>query len=167
MVINNKLGSDPNSVSLNMKQVPVAILTTSAGEYVTLRDFDATTVDLSTGVGGTKANFLATQSGGTEVHGKLHIEASKELDETTMDEDLAAVLHFTLADSEVYTSTTETCVWDRRTDSVFFGERYPSGSLRQRRWSQPGQRYGHQEQVAPSRLLLRQSMSEEAKQPTS
>ncbi|MFQ5933553.1 MAG: PKD domain-containing protein, partial [Dehalococcoidia bacterium] len=121
VVINNKPGSDPNSINLRMKAVPVAILTVNAGEYGT-PTFDATQVVLSTLVWGTKANFQATNGGGgTEIHGKLHIEDAEELsDESTKDGDNDVVLHMTLADSGIGLATTDACVWGETTGGVFF-----------------------------------------------
>ncbi|MBI2935770.1 MAG: DUF642 domain-containing protein [Chloroflexi bacterium] len=120
--INNKPGSNPNSTNLRALHVPVAILTTKAGEYGLPRDFDATKVDISKTVWGTKANFQATGSGGTEVHGELHIEDSIELGnpETVKDGDLDGVAHFSLKDSGVDKNTTETCVWGVTIDGVHF-----------------------------------------------
>ena len=114
VVINNKPGSDPNSVNLNTKQVPVGILSSS--------DFDATRIDLSTVVWGTQDNWDLTEGGGgSEVHGRLHVEDTYELDEETRDGDLDVVVHMSLKDSGVGLDTTGApCAWGVTIDGIYF-----------------------------------------------
>lgn len=50
----------------------------------------------------------------------MHLEDSRELDETTQDGDTDAVLHFSMEGSGVDPDTTETCVWGVTTDGVYF-----------------------------------------------
>lgn len=103
IAINIKPGSDPNSINLR-DRVPVAILTTLAGEYDTPEDFDATEVDVSTVRFGPR-DVLEAGGGGTEVHGRGHIEDSTELDESTKDGDLDMVLHVDASSSGIGETT--------------------------------------------------------------
>ena len=121
IVINNKPGSDPNSVNLNTKQVPVGILSTQAAAGESDRDFDATRIDLSTLVWGTQDNWEFTEGGGgSDVHGQLHVEDTFELDEQTRDGDLDVVVHMSLEGSGVGLDTTETCAWGVTIDGLYF-----------------------------------------------
>ncbi len=112
--INIKPASDPNSVNIIKKNgvIPVAILTTMAGEYGLPIDVDATMVDpLSVHFGPADVLFNVNPPGGaTEFHNKGHIEDSFELDETTQDGDLDMVLHFKAKQTELDETDTEGCV---------------------------------------------------------
>ena len=93
--INIKPGSNPNSINPNQggQSIAVAILSTAAGEYGLPLAFDATTVDpLSVRFG--PAALVNGGGGGTEIHGRGHLEDSRELDERTRDGDIDLVLHF-------------------------------------------------------------------------
>lgn len=108
VVINVKPASWPNAANLR-GTVPVAILTTRAGEYGTTADFDATQVDWATVRFGPVA-VLDAGGGGVEIHGTGHIEDSYEPDDVTMDGDLDMVLHFNAEASEIPPGTSTVCV---------------------------------------------------------
>jgi uncharacterized repeat protein (TIGR01451 family) len=114
VTINIHPGSFPNSINLKSKQgvVPVAILTTAAGEYGLPLAVDATMVDpLSVHFGPTDLLFNVDPPGGaTEFHGRGHIEDSFELDETTQDGDLDLVLHFQRPDTGLNFDDSQACV---------------------------------------------------------
>lgn len=107
--INIKPGSDPNSINPGKGVIPVAILTTDAGEYGLPIAFDATTIDPLSVRFGTR-DQLRARKGAEESHGRGHIEDSKELDEVTMDGDPDMVLHFKAADTGIDENTTAACV---------------------------------------------------------
>ena len=105
--------------------VPVAILTTEAGEYGLPLAVDATMVDVAGLRFGTESTLNAG-SGGSEPHGKGVIKDDKELDEKTKDGDLDIKLHFEIPGSGIEASTTEACVAGVYTDGdgtirQFFG----------------------------------------------
>jgi uncharacterized repeat protein (TIGR01451 family) len=139
VTINIKPGSDPNSINpLGSGEVPLAILTTSAGEYGLPHPFDATTVDpLSVRFG--PSDLVWTGSGGAfEAHDRGHIEDSRELDEITRDGDADMVLHFNVQETGISAGTTEACVKGEWLDPagdvyLFFGcdaVRIPPGGAR-------------------------------------
>jgi hypothetical protein len=111
VVINIKPGSYPNSINpRNRGVIPVAILTTQAGEYGLPLDFDATTIDpLSVRFGLYDAVWDET-GGAFEVHNRGHFEDSYELDEVTRDGDLDLVLHFRTRATGIIPGTTMACV---------------------------------------------------------
>ena len=112
--INIHPASDPNSINIVKRTgvIPVAILSTLAGEYGLPIDVDATMVDpLSVHFGPADVLFNVNPPGGaTEFHNKGHIEDSFELDETTQDGDLDMVLHFKAKQTELDETDTEGCV---------------------------------------------------------
>jgi uncharacterized repeat protein (TIGR01451 family) len=109
--INIKPGSDPNSVNPTNggQSVSVAILSTAAGEYGLPLAFDATTIDPLTVRFGPAA-LVNGGGGGTEVHGRGHLEDSRELDESTRDGDTDLVLHFDAVESGLVPGVTEACL---------------------------------------------------------
>jgi hypothetical protein len=110
VAINIKPGSFPNSINTRSKGViPLAVLTTEAGEYGLPLAFDATTIDPLSVRFGPEA---VVQSGGGafEAHDRGHIEDSRELDEVTKDGDLDMVLHFRTRASGLAPGDTEACV---------------------------------------------------------
>jgi uncharacterized repeat protein (TIGR01451 family) len=110
VAINIKPGSFPNSINTRNKGViPLAVLTTEAGEYGLPLAFDATTIDPLSVRFGPEA---VVQSGGGafEAHDRGHIEDSRELDEVTKDGDLDMVLHFRTRASGLAPGDTEACV---------------------------------------------------------
>jgi len=112
--INIHPASDPNSINIIKKNgvIPVAILSTLAGEYGLLVDVDATMVDpLSVHFGPADVLFDVNPPGGaSEFHNKGHIEDSFELDEVTQDGDNDMVLHFKAKQTELDENDTEGCV---------------------------------------------------------
>jgi len=114
VAINIHPGSFPNSVNLKSKQgvIPVAILTTEAGEYGLPVAVDATMIDpLSVHFGPADLLFNVDPPGGaTEFHGRGHIEDSFELDETTQDGDMDMVLHFQRPDTGLDFDDIQACV---------------------------------------------------------
>jgi uncharacterized repeat protein (TIGR01451 family) len=108
--INIKPGSFPNSINPeNMGVVPVAILTTEAGEYGLPLAFDAATVDpLSVRFG--PYDLVWSGGGGLEAHERGHMEDSYELDEKTRDGDLDMVIHSWTQETGIEWDTTVACV---------------------------------------------------------
>lgn len=120
VAINIKPGSAENPINLKSNGViPVAVLTTQAGEYGLPLAFDATTIHPLTARFGPKA--VVTAGGGAhEAHGRGHIEdAIERSDERTKDGDLDMVLHFRTQESQLTPSTTEACVRGRFGPSNF------------------------------------------------
>ncbi len=111
VAINIKPGSFPNSINPRSRGViPVAVLTTMAGEYGLPLDFDATLIDpLSVRFGPRDAVWNET-GGAFEAHDRGHIEDSIELDEVTMDGDDDMVLHFRTQETGIQAGDTEACV---------------------------------------------------------
>jgi hypothetical protein len=102
--INIMPGGSPNAINLTKDTVPVAVLTTNAGEYGLPLAFDATTIDpLSVRFG---------PAGAQEIHSTGHLEDSRELGgkETVKDGDLDMLLHFKAADAGLQLSDTQACV---------------------------------------------------------
>jgi hypothetical protein len=114
VLINIKPGGNPNPVNLNSKNgvTPVAVLTTSAGEYGLPVEIDATMIDpLSVHFGPADALLNVEPAGGaTESHSTGHLEDSFELDEATNDGDLDMLLHFKASETGLEQSDTEACV---------------------------------------------------------
>ena len=110
VAINIKPGGSPNSVNRNSSSdVPVAVLTTKAGEYGLPLDFNATTVTAESVRFG-PIDALTAGGGSAETHRKKHLERSYELDERTRDADLDAVLHFNPSKAGLLATTVEGCV---------------------------------------------------------
>jgi uncharacterized repeat protein (TIGR01451 family) len=110
VVINIKPGSDPNSINPRSRDViPIAILTTAAGEYGTPIEFDATMIDPLSVRFGPRDDVWTETGGAFEAHNRGHIEDSKELDESTMDGDEDMVLHFHVQETGISTGDTEAC----------------------------------------------------------
>lgn len=110
VTINIKPGSFPNSINpKNNGVIPIAILTTSKGEYGTPFDFDASSIDpYSVRFGPFDAVWAGT-GGAFIAHKHGHLEDSKELDETTMDGDLDLVLHFRTKETGIEAGDVEAC----------------------------------------------------------
>ena len=127
VALNIKPASFPNSVNLRDRGViPLAVLTTLAGEYGLPIGFNATTIDpLSVRFGPRTAVWYET-GGAFEIHDMGHVEDSYELDETTMDGDLDMVLHFATGETGILRGDTEVCIKGAWTDAgsnvhKFFG----------------------------------------------
>ena len=112
VTINIKPKGFPNSINLGATTVPLAVLTTVAGDYGLPLAFNATTINpLSVRFGDETLVWTGT-GGSRERHDRLHVEDSYELDETTRDGDLDMVLHFPQdpAQSGLTDSHTKACV---------------------------------------------------------
>lgn len=114
VAINIKPGGTPNSVNRNSgNDIPVAVLTTAAGEYGLPLAVDATKIQPLTvrfAPRDTVALVPGSGVGAAESHRKAHLERSTELNERTKDKDLDAVLHFVSRDALLTSGTTEGCV---------------------------------------------------------
>jgi uncharacterized repeat protein (TIGR01451 family) len=114
VAINIHPGSFKTPVNLKSKGViPVAVLTTTAGEYGLPLAFDATSIlPLSTRFG---PKPVVTAGGGApESHARGHIEnAIERSDERSRDGDLDMVLHFDTQRSSLNSGSTEACVRGR------------------------------------------------------
>jgi uncharacterized repeat protein (TIGR01451 family) len=126
VLLNIKPGSFPNSINLGSNGViPVAILTTTAGEGGTPVSFDATAIDPLSVRFGRRAEIWAESAGASEAHGRGHLERSYELDESTRDGDLDLVLHFRTQEAGLLEADIEACVKGTYTDLTgthkFFG----------------------------------------------
>lgn len=127
VAINIKPGSFPNSINPDSRDViPVAVLSTLAGEYGLPSDFDATRIDpLSVRFGPHDAVWNET-GGAFEAHHRGHLEDSHELDEVTRDGDLDMVLHFHTRETGIGPGDTRACAKGEWVDSggtvqKFFG----------------------------------------------
>jgi uncharacterized repeat protein (TIGR01451 family) len=109
VAINIKPGSFKNPVNLEPGIIPVAVLTTAAGEYGLPIAFDATTIDVASVRFG-PADLVAGGGGASEAHGRRHLGDELELNEITRDGDTDLLLHFSTEDSGVSAATTELCV---------------------------------------------------------
>lgn len=126
VTVNIKPGGDPNSINLGAggNNAPLAVLTTTAGEYGNPLAFDARTVVATTARFGNRAVVLGG-GGAAETHNRRHDERSYELDERTRDADLDAVLHFRTGDGGFTAGDTEGCLIGEFTEPAgtftFFG----------------------------------------------
>ncbi|MGH2711995.1 MAG: hypothetical protein ACRDH9_12435 [Actinomycetota bacterium] len=111
VAINIKPGSFRNPLNLKSNGViPLAVLTTEAGEYGLPLAFDATTIHPNSVRFGPEAVVIAG-GGAHESHGRGHIEdAIERSDEKTRDGDLDMVLHFRTQESELNGTETVACV---------------------------------------------------------
>jgi len=135
VAVNFKPGSDPNSIQRLKGTAPLAILTTTAGEYGTPLDFDASLIDPLSVRFGPPAIFGDDGLGAFERHNRGHWEDAYELDESTRDGDTDLVLHFKMQEAGFDGTETEACVKGEFTDDTgthqFFGcdaIRFPPGS---------------------------------------
>ena len=120
VAINIHPGSFVNPINLKSNGViPVAVLTTRAGEYGLPLAFDATKIQPLTARFGPKP--VVTAGGGApESHSRGHIEdAIERSDERTKDGDLDMVLHFDTQLSQLTGTETEACVRGRFGPSNF------------------------------------------------
>jgi hypothetical protein len=114
VTLNIQPGSTENPVNLNGSTLPVAALTTRAGEYGNPLAFDATTIDAASLHFGSPS-VLLLGGGVPEIHGRIHPEDSLETDEVTRDRDLDAVLHFRPRSETLTATDTSGCVLGRFT----------------------------------------------------
>jgi hypothetical protein len=106
-------GSLVNPVNVNPGAVPMAVLTTIAGEYGNPLAFDASTIQAATVRVGVRDGLVATGAGAPEIHGRVHLEDSLELDEQTRDGDRDGVLHARADQMGIQPNTVEICVRGR------------------------------------------------------
>lgn len=109
VAINVVPGSERNPVMLSHGVIPVAVLTTTEGEYGLPLAFDATTIDPLSVRFGTPDEVWGG-SGAAEVHGRGHVEDALETDEVTLDGDDDMVLHFAGSDTSLHAGDTTACV---------------------------------------------------------
>lgn len=108
--INIKPGSTTNPVNVNANgSIPVAILTTAAGEYGLPLAFNALTIDVDSIRFGPES-LVASGGGAPESHGIGHPEDALEMDETTRDGDVDLLTHFATQLTGIAAGDTEACV---------------------------------------------------------
>jgi hypothetical protein len=112
VTINVLPGSTRNPVDRTGSTLPVAVLTTGAGEYGNPLAFDATTIDAASVRFASRSRLLAG-GGVPELHTAVHPEDSLELDEVTLDGDLDGLLHFRPRADAIALADTEGCVFGR------------------------------------------------------
>ncbi|MDG6108277.1 hypothetical protein Daura_21540 [Dactylosporangium aurantiacum] len=112
VTINVQPGSAQNPVNRNGSTLPVAVLTTRAGEYGNPVAIDATTIVAGSVRFGSPDGLLL--GGGTpETHGQVHREDALELDERSRDGDQDALLHFSPRADALTPTDTSGCVFGR------------------------------------------------------
>ncbi|MFC8680168.1 hypothetical protein ACFT30_01515 [Microbacterium ureisolvens] len=112
-----KPGSVRNPVNVKEASIPMAVLTTAAGEFGLPLAFDATAIDADSVRIGDRDPLITSADGVPERHGKVHLE-----DVTTADGDRDAMLHAAGRDIPVRKTTTELCVRGTTADGLsFFG----------------------------------------------
>lgn len=120
--LNVRPGNSTNQVNLNSGVLPMAVLSTAAGQYGLPMAFDATTIDATTLRFGTREAMTAGVGGTPEAHSRIHPEDSYEPDEVTRDGDTDAVVHARSDKLGVTKATTEVCVRGLTTTGLpFFG----------------------------------------------
>jgi hypothetical protein len=108
--INIRPGNTHNFIApRSVATVPVAILTTEAGEYGLPLAFDATTVVYTSALFGT-VETLNDGGGSSAWPDKDFVRDTFDLDDRTMDGDLDMVLLFSIDGSGIVDDTTEACV---------------------------------------------------------
>jgi hypothetical protein len=122
VTINVQPGSTRNPVNLSGTVLPVAILSTGAGEYGNPTAFNATQIDPATLRFGSRTGLLAG-NGVVESHGAIHPEDSLELDERRRDRDVDSLTHFRPRQDAIGLSDTQGCVFGRAGSAsiAFFG----------------------------------------------
>jgi hypothetical protein len=95
ITINIKPGGSPSPINVSVRNgsIPVAMLTTAAGEYGNPVAFDATRIIPTTARFGKSTTILAA-GGAVARHGRGHISDSLELNDVTRDGDLDMVIQF-------------------------------------------------------------------------
>ena len=124
VTINIQPGSLTNPVNRNGSTLPIAILTTRAGEYGNPLAFNATRIDASSLRFGSNSALLASR-GVPEIHAAIHPNDELELDERTRDGDLDVATHFRPRGTALAATDTEACVFGRFASATgqlsFFG----------------------------------------------
>lgn len=114
VTINVQPGSATNPVNREGSTLPVAVLTTDAGEYGNPLAFQATTI-VADSVRFASPAALLGGAGTGEVHGAIHPENALELDERTRDGDVDVLLHFRPRSDALAATDTRACVLGRFT----------------------------------------------------
>lgn len=110
VAINIKPGSATNPINQGARgAIPVAVLTTGAGEYGLPVAFDATSVNVASLRFG-PLDLLQNGVGAPEKHQRGHFEDSFELDELIRDGDLDLIAHFPTQSTPIPPGTVELCV---------------------------------------------------------
>jgi serine protease len=111
IAINIRPGNAFNRINVGSEQVvPVAALTTEAGEYGLPLAFDATTIVPDTARFGASTEVW-TGTGGAPLHnGVFHVRDSFELDDRTKDQDLDLVLHHRTSETGILAGDLEACL---------------------------------------------------------
>ncbi|WP_203716292.1 hypothetical protein [Asanoa siamensis] len=110
VTVNVHPGSAKNPINLNSANVPVAVLSTRAGEYGNPLAFDATTIVVASIRFGSPA-VLSRGGGVPEIHNRIHQEDALERDERTRDRDPDAMLHLGPPRDALVPSDTTACVF--------------------------------------------------------
>lgn len=109
VALNVEPGSRSNPIQLQQEAIPVAVLTTAAGEYGLPLAFDATRIDATMARLGVPA--LAAAGGGAPIrHARGHVEDALERDEVTRDGDDDLLLHFRASQTGLVPHSTGVCV---------------------------------------------------------
>lgn len=112
ITINVQPGQEPDALNTSNRRgnIPVALLTTEAGEYGTPVAFDATTVDVDSARAGGRET-VDDGDGATAAHEGGHQEDSLEPDNETTDGDTDLLIHFEPStDTELERGVTQLCV---------------------------------------------------------
>jgi hypothetical protein len=119
----------PNEVTVTPlvvrpSQLPIAVLTTTAGEYGNPVAFDASTIQAATVRVGLRRPLIDDGTGIAPVDGKVRPLHAVEPDERTVDFDEDALLHAETSEIGIKRTTTEVCVRGRfgpEAGTSFFG----------------------------------------------
>lgn len=111
VAVNIEPGAFPNSISLSAQgNIPLAVLTTRAGEYGLPLAFTATAIDPLSTRFGPRALVFSELGGAPESHGLGHPADSYEKNERTRDGDVDMVLHFDTQRTGLMAGATEGCI---------------------------------------------------------
>ena len=122
VAINIKPGSTDNPVNLGNSTVPVALLTTTAGEYGLPSDVSASDIAFATVRFGDRQQVWSGTGGAAHRHKAAHFSDQLERDERTRDGDIDMKLQFRANESGLAGDDTEACVRGRFSNGVaFFG----------------------------------------------
>ncbi len=109
IAINIRPGNQFNRIQVNSNQaIPVAALTTEAGEYGLPVAFDATTIVPGSVRFGSSAELGV--SGASPLNGLFHVQDSFELDDRTRDRDRDMWFHFAQSGTGISSGQTEACM---------------------------------------------------------
>jgi len=111
VAVNIKPGSPINPINPGSHGVvPLAVLTTVAGDYGLPVAVDATGIDAESTRFGPEDLVWAEAGGASEAHGKGHVGDSLELDEVTVDGDPDMVLHYKTQETGIPPGSSKACV---------------------------------------------------------